>query len=120
LDLGAVAAQIGTAFINTNESEAIPSYKQRLDNSLDTDSSLTRAFSGRWARGIRNEMMNGIEKSGIKIPPYPLQNSLTAKLRKLAQQNDDGEFTNIWAGQSVGTHHPKSSSDVFRELIKDL
>jgi len=97
-DLGAAAVQVGTLFIGTDESDAIPSYKLKLEEAKDTDSQVTKAFSGRWARGIRNELMNEIEKSGLNIPPYPFQNSLTAKLRKLAQQADDHEYTNLWAG----------------------
>jgi nitronate monooxygenase len=117
-ELGAVAVQIGSAFIGTEESEAIASYKKRLEKAKDTDTALTRAFSGRWARGIRNEMMSEIEQAGISIPPYPLQNSLTTKLRKLAQQNNDSEYTNLWAGQSAGTTEKKQAKEVFMSLIK--
>lgn len=118
LDLGAIAVQIGTAFIGTAESEAIPSYKQRLQRAKDGDSSLTRAFSGRWARGLRNQMMDDIEGSGIIIPPYPYQNSLTSKLRKLAQQNNDADYTNLWSGRSAGKEDLKTSREVFLELVK--
>ena len=117
-ELGAIAVQIGTAFIGTEESEAIPSYKRRLETAKDTDTTLTRAFSGRWARGFRNEMMNEIEQSGIPIPPYPLQNSLTAKLRKLAQQADDSEYTSLWAGQSAETSQSKQAGQVLINLVK--
>ncbi len=116
--LGAIAAQIGTAFINTAESEAIPAYKERLAKANDTDTTLTRAFSGRWARGIRNQMMKDIEQSGIAIPPYPLLNSLTGKLRKLAQQNNDGDYTNLWAGQSAPIDQSKATRDVFLNLVR--
>jgi nitronate monooxygenase len=117
-ELGAMAVQIGTAFIGTEESIAVPSYKKRLEAAKDTDTVLTKAFSGRWARGIRNEMMNEIEQSGIPIPPYPLQNSLTAALRRLAQQADDSEYTNLWAGQSAGTISTKQAGQVLINLLK--
>jgi len=119
-DLGAVAVQIGTAFIRTNESQAISSYKKKVEDAKDTDTSLTKAFSGRWARGIRNEMMQQIEQIGIAVPPYPLQNSLTGTLRKLAQQNNDYEYTNLWAGQSAGS--PTSATqtkEVLMNLVKE-
>jgi nitronate monooxygenase len=89
--LGAIAAQIGTAFINTAESEAIPAYKERLAKANDTDTTLTRAFSGRWAR---------------------------VKLRKLAQQNNDGDYTNLWAGQSAPIDQSKATRDVFLNLVR--
>jgi nitronate monooxygenase len=118
-DLGADAVQIGTAFIGTVESEAIPSYKSKLKFTKDVESSLTRAFSGRWARGIANDMMKEIEESGIPIPPYPIQNSLTSKLRKLAQQADDCEYTNLWAGQSVRQVDATQTREVFRCLVRE-
>jgi nitronate monooxygenase len=116
-ELGADGVQIGTAFIRTKESQAIASYKAKLNNAKDTDTVLTRAFSGRWARGIRNEMMHEIEQAGIPIPPYPFQNSLTAELRKLAQQNNDGEYTSLWAGQSAEKTGLMHTKEVFRSLV---
>jgi nitronate monooxygenase len=115
--LGADAVQIGTAFIGTQESIAITSYKERLTDSIVNDSALTRAFSGRWARGIRNEMMTAIEAAGIPIPPYPVQNSLTAKFRKLAQQANDSDYTNLWAGQSVSTTNWKTTKELINDLV---
>jgi len=117
--LGADAVQIGTAFIGTRESNAIPSYKSALHAAHDTDLVLTRAFSGRWARGIKNEVMAAIEAAGIAIPPYPFQNSLTGKLRKLAQQADDADYTNLWSGQAPASARWNASADVIRDLITE-
>lgn len=117
-ELGADAVQMGTAFIGTKESEAIASYKKRLEQAKDTDTALTKAFSGRWGRGIRNELMSEIEQAGIPIPPYPFQNSLTTKFRKLAQQNNDCEYTNLWAGQYAGRTDTKQTKDVFMNLVE--
>ncbi len=118
LRMGAVAAQIGTAFLGSAESLAIESFKNRLSSAKDKDTVLTRAFSGRWARGIRNEMMTAIETSGLSIPPYPVQNSLTAKFRKLAQDANDSEYTSLWVGQSVNTTKRGFSKDIFQQLLK--
>jgi nitronate monooxygenase len=117
-ELGADAVQIGTAFIGTQESVAIPSYKTRLKTSKDTGSLLTRAFSGRWARGLQNEMMREIEQANLPVPPYPYQNSLTAKFRKLAQQANDSDYTNLWAGQAVSKTGWPGAKDVVRDLIE--
>ncbi|MFT3933905.1 MAG: nitronate monooxygenase [Chitinophagaceae bacterium] len=116
--LGADAVQIGTAFIGTDESKAIASYKNKLAAAKDTDTALTKSFSGRWARGIRNEMMNAIDQSGIAIPPYPIQNSLTTKLRALAQQSDDSEYTNLWAGQSAINNGFTQTRLLFKDLVE--
>lgn len=115
--LGAKAVQIGTAFIASQESLAIASYKTALAKAQATDSALTRAFSGRWARGIRNQFMDAIEASGLNIPPYPIQNVLTAGLRAQAQQADRKEFTNMWADQTAAGAEDRSSGDIFLELV---
>jgi len=56
--------QIGSAFIASKESLAIPSYKTAVRNAAETDSELTQSFSGRWARGIKNKFMTEVENSG--------------------------------------------------------
>lgn len=118
LMLGAKGVQLGTAFIASDESAAIPSYKARLRQAADTDSMLTRTFSGRWARGLSNDFMQEVEQSGLEIPAYPIQNSLTAKLRALAQQRDNSALTNLWAGQAANKAEPKPAATIFKDLIK--
>lgn len=117
-ELGASAVQIGTAFIASNESTAIPSYKKRLLISQDTDTKLTRAFSGRWARGIKNTLMDEIENSGLTIPEYTVQNSITGSIRAAAIQQDNNELTNMWSGQSAPKIKLESCNAIFMELIK--
>lgn len=117
-ELGADAVQIGTAFIGTNESIAIASYKNKINGAKDIHTTLTKVLTGRWARGIRNKLMHEIEIAGIDIPPYPLQNALTATLRKLAQQNNDSEYTTLWAGQSAVQTAFKHSREVFRNFVE--
>lgn len=117
--LGADAVQIGTAFIGTDESIAIPAYKSRVEHATDSDSMLTRSFSGRWARGLCNKFMAELDAAGIPIPPYPWQNSLTTAFRRLAQQNNDADFTNLWAGQAPGRTIASSAAEIVRILIED-
>lgn len=115
--LGASAVQIGTAFIASNESLAIPSYKKAVTDYSDTDTMLTRSFSGRWARGIKNTFMKEMEKSGPLIPDYPIQNSLTGAFRTSAQKNDNNQMTNMWAGQSAPKIKRNTSAEIFSEMI---
>jgi nitronate monooxygenase len=75
------------------------------------------SLSGRWARGIKNELIKEIENSGLVIPPYPVQNGLTAKLRKLAQQHNDHQYATLWAGQSAQASKSKTAKEIFRDLI---
>ncbi|MCF3109119.1 nitronate monooxygenase [Niabella sp. CC-SYL272] len=101
IDLGAAAVQLGTLFIPTRESQAIPGYKQLLSGKTEMRSVLTTAFSGRWARGLSNAFIRAIETSGIPVLPYPYQNALTTALRKKAQAQNDPEFTSLWAGTEL-------------------
>jgi nitronate monooxygenase len=116
-DLGAIAVQVGTAFIASPESLAIPAYKQKLKEALDTDSVLTRAFSGRWAKGIPNKLMRAIEESGLEILPYPIQNSITTALRAAAQKQNNNEFTQQWAGQLAYTAEAIPTAEIFKKLV---
>lgn len=116
--MGASAVQIGTAFIATTESLAIPAYQQAVLAAKDTDSQLTLAFSGRWARGLQNQFMTEVEHSGFTPLPYPIQNSLTTALRQKAQQLNKGDFTNLWSGQSAPKIHLPDCAAIFRELIR--
>ena len=117
--LGAAAAQIGSAFIASNESKAIDAYKDAVQKMTDTDAVLTRAFSGRWARGVRNKFMNAVDQADISIPPYPYQNSLTTPLRALAQKRNNKDFTNLWAGQSAGTCERLPAGEIFMKLVRE-
>lgn len=114
-ELGAQGVQIGTAFIASDESMAILSYKKAVQEAVDTDTKLTRTFSGKWARGIRNTFMAEVLTSGLDIPAYPFQGHLTSLLRTYAQQHDNKEFTTLWAGQSV-----HAEAKPVAEIVKDL
>ncbi|MEI6947277.1 nitronate monooxygenase [Paraflavisolibacter sp. H34] len=118
--MGAKGLQIGTAFIASDESAAIPAYKEALAHAADTDTALTRAFSGRWARGLRNRFMDEVERSGLAIPAYPVQNSLVAKIRLLSQAQNNKELTTLWAGQSAARAKALPAAMIFRDLIKEV
>ena len=119
LILGAQGVQAGTAFVGSDESLAISSYKKALTESSDTDSVLTRAFSGRWARGMRNAFHDEIQELNINYPPYPILNSLTAPIRIASQKYNNKELTTLWAGQSASLAKLKPSSEIFRAIIAE-
>ncbi len=115
--LGAHGVQVGSAFIASNESLAGESYKTRIRNAAETDVVLTKSFSGRWARGVRNKFIVEVEKSGLPIPTYPIQTSLTGTIRSLAQKQDNPDFMALWAGQSSSKAETKSASEIMAQLI---
>lgn len=117
--LGAAGVQVGSAFLRSNESLSIDNYKQVVHESVDTDTVLTRAFSGRWARGIRNTFHNEVEKLNLDFPAYPLLNDLTVPIRTASQKLNNKEFTTLWAGQSAHLAKLKTSAEIVRELIAE-
>src|SRR5690606_36882690 len=71
--LGASGVQVGTAFLRTRQSAATEAHRRAIQAAGDTTTVLTRAMSGRLARGIPNRATRGIETSGV-IAPFPAQN----------------------------------------------
>ena len=79
--LGAAGVQLGTAFLATDEAGTSAAYRARLLESAEDATAVTRAYSGRPARGIRTAFMAEVEAAGVPIPPFPLQNAMTRPLR---------------------------------------
>ncbi len=113
--LGASGVQVGTAFLRTRQSAVAPSHRRAIAAATDTDTVLTRAMSGRLARGIRNRAMRDIETAGL-IAPFPAQNWLTGAFRSLAAQQDRGDLLSLWAGQSAALATREDAREVFAEL----
>jgi nitronate monooxygenase len=118
--LGAAGVQLGSLFIASEESAASEAYKEAVLSADDTSTALTKAFSGRWARGIRNGFMERVEQSGLAIPYYTYQSSLTAALRAYGQQHNLGDFIALWAGQSASHSQRGKASDIFLSLVEKL
>jgi nitronate monooxygenase len=111
LELGAVAAACGTAFMRAPEAGTTPVHAERLASSDPTG--LTRAFSGRLARGIRNRFME--EHADAPIA-YPEIHYATASLRASARAAGDGEAFNLWAGQAHALARARPAGEIARWL----
>ncbi|MDF6021222.1 nitronate monooxygenase [Streptomyces sp. JH34] len=97
LAAGADAAQLGTAFLPCPESGAHPLHKEALTNPLFVTTTLTRAFSGRPARGLVNRF---VREHGPYAPAaYPQVHQLTGGLRRAAAEAGDAQGMALWAGQ---------------------
>ncbi|MEM5318544.1 nitronate monooxygenase [Paraburkholderia sp. JHI869] len=101
LALGAQGVQMGTAFLGCAESAIPADWKARLRASTDTATSVTRAITGRHARGIRNSLMQQLEARPESVAPYPVQNALTQPLRQRAARENDGDYLSLWSGQGA-------------------
>ncbi len=99
LALGAVGAQLGTAFLNCQESGVTPDYKTAIKEATETNTVLTRVFSGKYARGVKNRFINEMQPYEPVLPGYPVQNTLTQDIRAAAARQHRTEFMSLWAGQ---------------------
>jgi nitronate monooxygenase len=119
LSLGASAVQMGTAFLTCHESGAPESYKQAVLETREHQTRVTRAFSGRPARGIVNRFMEEVEGVTGAILPYPLQNALTRPLRASAAKQDRSEFLSLWAGQGLRLARRESAAELMNRLADE-
>jgi len=121
LALGASAAQMGTAFLTCDEAGIPDAHKAAILGAREHETRLTRAFSGRPARGIVNRFMREVEGPGAPgaILPYPLQNVLTRPLRTAAAKQGRAEFLSLWAGQGVRMARRQSAADLVARLATE-
>ncbi len=101
MNLGASGVQMGTAFLSCMEAGISSIYKQALLAQRQDNTVLTRAFSGKLARGIRNKFINHLKAQEQNILAYPIQNALTTSMRKAAKEQNNIDFISMWAGQSA-------------------
>jgi nitronate monooxygenase len=120
LDAGAVAAQLGTAFLACPESGASAAYKAALAAASGDESVLTNAFSGKWARGLRNDFTTAGEEQPSAILNYPAQNQLTRPMRQAAAQKGDAQVLSLWAGQGVARLRAIPAAELVRVLVEEL
>ncbi|MNY27161.1 Nitronate monooxygenase [compost metagenome] len=116
--IGASGFQVGTLLLNAHESALQPFEKAGLKDRGEADIILTRSFSGRYARGLRNTFIDALEHSG-HILPYPYQNRLTQALRKAARDAGHAGFVNLWAGQSLSGLPERSTKEILTDLVMD-
>ncbi|HEX9820223.1 MAG TPA: nitronate monooxygenase [Methylomirabilota bacterium] len=119
LALGAAAVQMGTAFLTCEEAGIPEAYKQAILGGREDGTRLTRAFSGRPARGIVNRFMTEVEREDGAILPFPLQNSLTRPLRTAAAKQGRAEFLSLWAGQGLRLARRQSAAELVARLAKE-
>lgn len=117
--LGAMGVQLGTAFLSCPESGAHSEYKKAILHSTDESTVLTRAFSGKPARGIKNRFILEMNQLEGDLPPYPLQNSLTRDIRQAAAKQNRPEFMSLWAGQASRLSQTKSAGELVTDLAAD-
>jgi nitronate monooxygenase len=119
LTFGADAVQIGTAFLACDESNATVTHKAAIRSDRSRHTALTRAFSGRFARGIKNEFLLNMQAHEDKIPSFPYQNFLTQTLRQAAAKAGNSDLQSLWCGQNAPLVKHTKAAELLRFLVED-
>lgn len=121
LKLGAVAAQLGTAFVATDESLADAGYRAALVSDAANHTVMTRAISGRPARSLANRFTAlGANVSPSQIPSYPVAYDLGKALHAAGKAHDDFGFGAQWAGQGAPLAKAMPTAALMAQLAADL
>jgi nitronate monooxygenase len=115
LAAGAVAAQLGTAFLLSDEAGSSPVHRAALQDPRFTETVVTRAFSGRYARGLRNRF---VDEHEAEAPfGYPEIHWMTSPLRAASVRAGDPQAVNIWAGTGYRQARAATVAEIISSLI---
>jgi nitronate monooxygenase len=115
LALGAEGVQIGTAFLATEESGASPEHRALLFSRAARRTRLTRAYTGRLARGIPNRLMD--EVGADAIAPYPYQGYLLRPVLQAARSQGRTDVVSLWCGQGAPLLRHRRAGELFDALV---
>jgi nitronate monooxygenase len=119
MKLGAAAVQLGTAFLPCPESGAPPVYKRALLDAKSDTTVITRAFSGRPARGLTNAFIAMVDGKEHAILPFRQQNDLTRPMRNACGQQGIADFISLWAGQGVARSREMPAAKLVQALMEE-
>jgi nitronate monooxygenase len=121
LDLGAAAAQLGTAFVGCDESLADPGYRAALASAAAEHTAMTRAISGRPARALANRFTAiGAAVADRAVPAYPIAYDLGKALHAAGKARGDYGFGAQWAGQSAPLARFMPAAELVATLAREL
>ena len=120
LRLGASAAALGTAFLTCPESGAPEAHKQAILAARKDTTVITRAFSGRPARGLTNNFIAKLAGREEIILSYPRQNILTRAMRTAAAKIGDSGFLSLWAGRGVARARAIPAAELVKKLVDEM
>ena len=120
LQLGASAAALGTAFLVCPESGASEAHKQAILAARKDTTVITRAFSGRPARGLANTFIHKLAGREDIILSYPRQNILTRAMRTAAAKLGESGFLSLWAGCGVARARALPAGELVRRLLDEM
>jgi len=119
--LGADAVQMGTAFLATSQSNASQDHKDKLFTSDVKYTTLTKVFTGRLSRGIKNRLTEELKNHEDLFAPYPLQSKFMALLKAYpATENSNPDFKSYWAGQSASLLKHRDAKIFIETLVIEM
>lgn len=113
---GAAAVQLGTLFLPTSESGANEHHKAALTAPWARTTRVTRAFSGRPARGIENDFIRKFDRSAPAA--YPELHHLTSPMRARAAIDGDVDRLALWAGTAHRHAHPRPAAELVEQVSR--
>ncbi len=119
LQAGAQAVQMGTAFLACAEAGTSAPYRKKLLETPERRTRTTRAFSGRFARGIENRFMNEMDGKPDAILPFPAQNKFTRDIRGASTAKGSPDFLSLWSGTGKGELWQGSAAELIHRLFAE-
>ncbi|AMQ90668.1 NAD(P)H-dependent flavin oxidoreductase [Marinobacter sp. LQ44] len=120
LALGAIAAQVGTAFMLCPEATTRAVHREALKSDAARHTAITNLFSGGPARGIMNRVMRELGPISALAPAFPLATNAIAPLRAAAEAKGSGDFSPLWCGQNAAGCTEVSAAALVRRLAGDF
>lgn len=120
LALGAVAAQLGTAFIACAESSADAAYRAALTSPAAHHTAMTRAISGRPARCLANRFTAWGAEAALQPPAYPIAYDAGKALNAAAKAKGEGGFGAQWAGQGAPLARALPAAELISLLAREM
>lgn len=119
LTLGAEAVQVGTAFLATDESNALPVHREMLFSDAARYTTLSRAFTGRLGRGLSSRIARDLVTKVKQFLPFPLQTTFMSSLRKAALEQEKWDMILFWGGQIAPVLKHRSAKQLMQSLIEE-
>jgi nitronate monooxygenase len=119
LALGADAAQIGTAFLATDESNATAIHRQMLFSDAAKYTTLSRAFTGRLGRGITSRIAKDLVNMEKGFLPFPLQTQFMSHLRKAAIEQEKWDMVLFWGGQIAPVLKHTKAGELMKSILEE-
>jgi nitronate monooxygenase len=117
---GASSAQLGTAFLTCPEAGTPEAYRRAILAARADTTVITRAFSGRPARGLLNTFISKLDGQEKIILPFPLQNALTRPMRTAAAKLGESGYLSLFVGQGVGRARALPAAELIERLVSEM